>query len=86
MPEKFNHSTSECKNNKEIIHDSRKMPVYFCTCGEAILIVPDVQAMAEAIKVHLMKHKKITGQVLTEDELTGEILKTIGEQNQNKKS
>jgi hypothetical protein len=86
MPEEFTHSTSECKKNKGKIRDSRNMPIYFCTCGEAILIVPDVHAMAEAIKAHLTKHKKITGRVLTEDELTGEILKTIGEQNHNKKS
>ena len=81
MPEKIIHSKSECSEDTGKIKASKSMPIYICTCGEAILIIPDVPAMNEAIKAHLIKHRKITGQALKEDNLAQEILKTIGEQN-----
>ena len=55
----------------------RKMPVFDCICGAKILIVPDMAAMNKAIKSHIIEHKEVTGQRLTEETLTREILKTV---------
>ena len=64
---------SECIN--EEIHE--KMPVYSCSCGVKILILPDLPEMSKAIKNHIAVHKKLSGQILTEDDLTQEILSVI---------
>jgi hypothetical protein len=53
------------------------MPIYNCSCGMQILIVPDLSEMVTAIKNHVSVHRKITGQRLSEGFLTQEILKTI---------
>lgn len=57
-------------------HSSKrsKMPIYRCSCGTEILIVPDLEKMIQAISNHLIEHKKITGQRLSEIHLTQEIL------------
>ena len=51
-----------------------KMPIYKCSCGTEILIVPDLDEMALAISNHLVEHKKLTGKRLSEIYLTQEIL------------
>jgi len=33
------------------------LPVIHCTCGEAILVVPDLKAMGRAIENHITIHK-----------------------------
>jgi len=53
------------------------MPIYNCACGNRILIVPDFHAMNLAIKNHLVAHKKLTEQPLSEEILTQEIIKII---------
>ena len=53
------------------------MPVFNCLCGSKIIIVPDLSTMNEAIKNHIIEHKKLTGQSLTEETLTQEILEVI---------
>ena len=53
------------------------MPIYSCTCGIKILIIPDLKKMETAINDHLIIHRKITGQSIEEDLLTQRILKTI---------
>jgi hypothetical protein len=66
------------ENYQIICQESRKkMPVFNCSCGIKILIVPDLPAMNKALKKHLIEHKKITGQCIDEDYLIQEILKTI---------
>ena len=55
------------------------MPVFICSCGVKILIVPDVFEMNKAIEEHLIEHKKITGKSLSEEALAQEILKTIAD-------
>lgn len=57
----------------------KKMPIFNCSCGIKILIVPDLPAMNEAIENHLIEHKKITGQDLSEENLAQEILIAITE-------
>ncbi len=54
-----------------------KMPVFKCSCGVEILIIPDLPAMVKAIKNHLVEHKKLTGHRLSEEILTQEILRVI---------
>ena len=56
---------------------SKKMPVYDCSCGTKILIVPDLAAMNKAIEAHLIEHKKLTGQSITQEILIEEILTII---------
>jgi hypothetical protein len=63
----------ECTN--EEIHG--KMPVYSCSCGAKILIIPDLLEMCKAIKNHLVEHKELSRQILTEECLTQEILLAI---------
>jgi hypothetical protein len=67
----------EHKENKlETVHtkNGQKMPVFHCTCGAEILIVPDLAAMNKAIKNHLNQHNKVVNQCLTEEKLTEEVL------------
>jgi hypothetical protein len=54
----------------------RKMPIFNCSCGSKILIVPDVPAMNKAIKNHVRQHQ-LLGKPLTEEKLTQEILITL---------
>ncbi len=53
------------------------MAIYKCSCGRDILIIPDLQEMNRAIKAHLTEHKKLTGEHLTEEKLTQEIIEAI---------
>jgi hypothetical protein len=62
------------RHNKKI---HRKMPVFSCSCGTKILIIPDLPEMDKAIKNHIEEHRKLSGQTLAEDDLTHKILKVI---------
>jgi len=64
------------------VHD-RNMPIFSCSCGAKILIVPDLHAMNKAIKNHIRQHK-LRGQPLTEETLTQEILSVLSESLQSK--
>ena len=55
------------------------MPIFHCTCGNEILIVPDLVAMNKAIKNHLNQHNKVVNKFLTEENLTEEILTEISQ-------
>jgi hypothetical protein len=55
------------------------MPIFNCLCGTKILIVSDLTAMNKAIRNHIIEHKELTGQDLTEESRTREILKAINE-------
>jgi hypothetical protein len=57
----------------------KKMPVFHCPCGIKILIVPDLPEMNKAIENHMVEHKKITRQDLSEEFLAQEILIAIAE-------
>jgi hypothetical protein len=52
------------------------MPIIKCTCGEKILVVPDLSAMERAIKNHKAKHKGVNEELLTE-----RVLKAVSKQN-----
>ena len=73
------------KTNKQEITNSvflkktRKMPIFKCSCGASILIIPDLPEMNKAIKTHLIEHKRITGHRLKEEVIIEAILKTITE-------
>ena len=62
------------KQNKKT---QKEVHVFNCPCGTQILIDPDLKAMNEAIKNHIVEHKKLTGQCLTEDILREDILKVV---------
>jgi hypothetical protein len=53
-----------------------KMPIFSCSCGSKILIVPDLSAMNKAVKNHIRQHK-LRGQPLSEETLTQEILSVL---------
>jgi hypothetical protein len=53
------------------------MPVFSCSCGAKILIIPDLNEMNKAIQNHIVEHRKLSGQILTEDDLTQDILKFV---------
>jgi hypothetical protein len=65
--------SSKSENHKDGIHG--KMPVFSCSCGVEILVVPDLREMDKVIENHLVEHRKLSGQLLTRDNLTQEILK-----------
>jgi hypothetical protein len=71
--QKTANSYLECVNG-EI---QRKIPVFTCSCGVRILIVPDLNKMQKAIDKHIVEHRKLSGQTLTEDDLSQQILKVI---------
>jgi hypothetical protein len=56
-----------------------KMPIFNCSCGAKILVVPDLLEMKKAIKNHINEHKKAVGQRITEEALTEEIIRVITE-------
>ncbi|MCW4011086.1 MAG: hypothetical protein NWF05_10790 [Candidatus Bathyarchaeota archaeon] len=43
------------------------MPTFKCSCGDQILVVPDLAAMNKAIKNHIRQHKGVKEQFLTEE-------------------
>jgi len=55
----------------------QKMPIFKCSCGIRILIVPDLPEMVATIKSHLIEHRKVAGQQLSERLLAEEILKEL---------
>jgi hypothetical protein len=58
---------------------NKKMPIFNCSCGAKILVIPDLQEMEKAIKNHLIEHKKATGQLLTEDMVAEGIINALSE-------
>ncbi len=66
-------NNSKCRN--EEVHG--KMPVFCCSCGVKILVLPDLSAMKKAIKNHIIEHKKLGGQILTEENLTHQVLEVV---------
>ena len=67
------HVTDQ-KNNKKT---RKKKPVFNCSCGTKILVVPDLPAMNKAIEKHLIEHEMVTGQSITEEFLAQKILNVI---------
>jgi hypothetical protein len=57
------------------IHE--KTPVFSCSCGVKILIVPDLVELNKTIENHLVEHRKSSVEMLTKDNLTQQILKVI---------
>jgi hypothetical protein len=57
----------------------QKMPVFTCSCGTNILIVPDLKEMDKAIKHHETEHKRLTGKLITQEYVTQQILKALSE-------
>lgn len=53
------------------------MQFVVCTCGEKILVIPDVAAMSRAVKHHLREHEDADEQFLI-----GQILERAGRQAQ----
>ena len=70
---------TQIRNSEIHIRKNRRMPIFKCSCGESILIVPDLPEMDKAIKTHLNEHKRLTGQRLKEDLIIQFILKAITE-------
>jgi hypothetical protein len=64
---KYNMQT---KSSLIHIEETNKIPIFKCSCGACILIVPDLPAKKKAIKTHLIEHKKITGKLVDEDIIT----------------
>ena len=72
-----NRSFEDLENNTDKVFS--KMPVYRCSCGIEILIIPDLRVMVKAIMKHLTEHKELTGKPLTEEILMQEIVEVIGD-------
>jgi hypothetical protein len=68
-------ASSKSEIYKEEIY--KKTPVFICSCGVKILIVPDLAEMNKAIENHLVEHRKLRGQILARDTLTQQILNFI---------
>jgi len=66
---------SKSESHKDKIHG--KMPIFNCSCGVKILVVPDLREMDKAIENHIIEHRKLSGQIITMDYLTQEILSVI---------
>jgi hypothetical protein len=62
-------------------NEMHNMPIYRCSCGEKILVVPDLAAMDKAIKNHVLRHNIQSEEHLTEEGLTREILKMLSQTN-----
>ncbi len=53
------------------------MPIFKCSCGAGILIVPDLPEMNKTINEHMIEHKRVTGQQLKEEIIIQLIIKSI---------
>lgn len=64
-------SSTKLKIDPEITKKHKKsqvnMSLVKCTCGEKILVVPDVAAMDRAIKNHIAEHKNADEQFLIQE-------------------
>jgi hypothetical protein len=56
-----------------------KMPIYSCSCGAQILVLPDMTEMQRAIAAHVAEHRRRTGKRITEEALTEGILALLRE-------
>ncbi len=43
------------------------MPTFQCSCGEKILVVPDLTAMDKALRNHMRTHKGVKARFLAEE-------------------
>ena len=76
---KIKTNKQEITNSEFQTKKTRKMPIFRCSCGARILIIPDLPEMNKAIKTHLIEHKRITGHRLKEESSIESILKSITE-------
>jgi hypothetical protein len=51
-----------------------QMPIYTCSCGAQILVVPDLAEMQRAITAHIADHKRRTGKRISEHVLADKII------------
>ncbi len=72
--DKIQVGTTEIRDEK-----TGGMPIFKCSCGASILVVPDLPEMDRAIKTHMVEHKKATGHRLDEDVIIQLMIKTITE-------
>lgn len=77
FPPKHKEKTTQVSTDESSDKCESHIPVFYCICGAKILVVPDLAAMDKAIKTHLIEHKRVTGQRLTEEFLTREIIKAL---------
>jgi hypothetical protein len=74
-----NQDKTQIKNSEVQGEKTCRMPIFKCSCGESILIVPDLPEMDKAIKTHIIEHKRLTGQRLKEGMIVEFILQAITE-------
>jgi hypothetical protein len=75
--ESKNKEMRKMAETKNSLQKKSKMPVVKCSCGTKILIVPDLKEMDQAVKNHVLEHKRKTGLNLTEETLAQEIVKAL---------
>jgi hypothetical protein len=76
---KTDHQNKIQIGKPEVHTEKIRMPIFKCSCGENILIVPDLPEMDKAIRAHMIEHKRVTGEPLKEEIIVQLILKTITE-------
>ena len=54
-----------------------QMQIFTCSCGEEILIVPDIKTMNKPLKNHIPRHKKTINQPIKEEDIVEERLKQV---------
>jgi hypothetical protein len=69
----------QIRNSEIPAEKTSRMPIFQCSCGASILIVPDLPEMDKAIKAHIIEHKRVTGQRFKEEIIIQLIIKTITE-------
>lgn len=57
----------------------KNMPIYTCSCGAQILILPNLLEMNREIRYHIAEHRRRTGQLITEEVLSDEILTVLSQ-------
>jgi hypothetical protein len=82
-------NNSKDKNFGTSAHLNERLPTIKCDCGEEILLLPDLQAMNNAIKNHAFEHfkevridKNKSAIDNISDILSRRVIEKIGEQNQ----
>ena len=67
------------ENSQILTRRNKRMPIFKCSCGARILIVPDLPEMDKVTQKHIMEHKRKTGQHVNEETLIQLIVEAITE-------
>lgn len=65
------------RKTKAVRGSTPKSLVIKCTCGHTILLLPDVEAMSQAIETHISEHTNTTNDAAEADRIRAELISQL---------